>query len=70
MKNRTLTSFYDTTPQSVNWYTVQKRVWRFIEKLKIGSSCRGTAEMDPAIIHEDASLIPGLAQGVKDPVLL
>ena len=34
-----------------------------------GSSHFGSAEMNPASIHEDVGLIPGPAQWVKDPVL-
>ena len=32
-----------------------------------GSSHFGSAEMNPASIHQDAGLTPGLAQRVKDP---
>ena len=34
------------------------------------SSHYGSAVMNPTSIHEDAGLIPGLTQWVKDPVLL
>ena len=35
-----------------------------------GSSHRGSTVMNPTSIHEDTGLIPGLAQWVRDPVLL
>ena len=35
----------------------------------IGSSHYGSAVTNPANIHEDAGLIPGLALWVKDPAL-
>ena len=34
------------------------------------SSHYGTAEMNPTSVHEDAGLIPGLTQWVKDLALL
>ena len=39
-----------------------KTVWRFLKKLKIGSSCCGAVETNPTCIPEDACLIPGLTQ--------
>ena len=39
------------------------------KKINIGSSCHGSAETNLTSIHEDAGLISGLAQWVKDPVL-
>ena len=38
--------------------------------LRKGDCHRGTAEMNPTRNHKVVGLIPGLAQGVKDPVLL
>ena len=39
-------------------------------KLKLGSSYCGAVEMNLTRIHEDAGLIPGLPQWIRDPVLL
>ena len=32
--------------------------------------CCGSEEMNPTRIHDDAGLIPGLTQGIKDLILL
>ena len=40
-----------------------------MKKIYMGSSYCGTVETNPTSIHEDAILIPGLAQWVKDPAL-
>ena len=37
---------------------------------KLGSSHCGSVETNPASIHQDAGLIPGLTQWVRDLVLL
>ena len=39
------------------------------KRTKIQSSHHGSVVMNPTSIHEDAGLIPGLAQWVKDPAL-
>ena len=40
------------------------------KKLFCGSSHHGSVVTNPTKIHEDVGSIPGLAQWVKDPVLL
>ena len=39
-------------------------------KIYMGSSCCGAVETNPTRNHDVAGSIPGLAQWVKDPVLL
>ena len=39
------------------------------KNLYAGNSCCGSLETNLTSIHEDAGLIPGLAQWVKDPAL-
>ena len=41
-----------------------------ITKTEIESSCHGSVVMNLASIHEDMGSIPGLAQWIKDLVLL
>ena len=43
---------------------------RLLQKHEVGRSRRGVAETNPTRNHEVVGLIPGLAQWVKDLVLL
>ena len=48
----------------------KKSTMNKIGKISFSRSCHwGSAVMNLTSIHEDAGSIPGLPQGVKDPVL-
>ena len=52
-----------------NAYTLKIRFY-LKKRENIGSSHCGAAETNPTSIYEDAGLIPGLVQWVRDPELL
>ena len=54
--------FSQATDQDLSMYLLKK-------ERQIGSSRHGSVVVNPASIHEDAGLIPGLAQWVKNPAL-
>ena len=49
---------------------IERNFLNLIKKKKNRSSYRGSAEMNPTSIREDAGSVPGLTQQVNDPVLL
>ena len=57
-------------PFVATWMDLNITILSEIRKRKIRSSHRCSALMNPTSIYEDAGLIPGLAQWIKDPMLL
>ena len=49
---------------------VQKKLLMVIFRIQSGSSHLGSVEVNMTSTQEDAGLIPGLTQGVKDPVFV
>ena len=58
------------TAENVNWCSHYGEQYGGSLKItKNWSFCHGSAETNPTRNHEVSGSIPGLAQGVKDPVL-
>ena len=55
-------------PSFIRKIVVQHSRFSALERT-FGNSHGGSVEMNPASIHEDAGLIPGLAQWVRDLAL-
>ena len=68
--NRNLMMFITFVITQENDYNVKFKICKENMKLYMRSSHRGSAETNLTSIHEDAGLIPGLTQWVKDPALL
>jgi len=54
----------------INFFVAQKEEKKTFYMVTSGSSSHGSVVMNPTSNGEEAGLIPGLAQWVKDPVLL
>ena len=56
--------------QAIGEFQLWNSFSSLFSKGHLGSSHCGSVVMNPTSIHEDVGSIPGLAQWVKDPMLL
>ena len=62
----------DASHESFQFYSTGKRLsmWKFRQKkMENRSSRHGSVVINPTCVHEDAGLIPGLDQWIKDLAL-